>query len=164
MKKYKAPEDYKNNNSLITVFLAGSIEMGQAENWQAVVEEEFSNYKDNVLTILNPRRDDFNPEEDQSPENEYFSEQVLWELNGMEAAHYIFMYFHPDTKAPITLMELGLHVDTGKLIVVCPDGFWRKDNVQIVCEAYDVPVYDTLIEGMKELRNALNYDQNLFLR
>jgi len=164
MKKFNAPEDYKHNHSLITVFLAGSIEMGHAENWQAVVEEEFADYQDNVLTILNPRRDDFNKEEDQSPNNEYFSEQVLWELNGMEAAHYIFMYFQPNTKAPITLMELGLHVDTGKLIVVCPDGYWRKGNIQIVCEAYDVPVYDTLADGMKELRNVLNYDKRLFLK
>jgi len=164
MKVFKAPMPYKDHDSLATVFLAGSIEMGTAENWQAVVEQEFNDYKDDVLTILNPRRTEFRVEEPQTPDNEYFNEQVLWELNGMETSHYIFMYFHPDTKAPITLMELGLYADSGKLIVVCPDGFWRKGNVQIVCEAYNVPVYNTLKDGMKELRHALNYDQNLFLK
>lgn len=164
MQRFKAPENYENVHQLLRVFLAGSIEMGTAEDWQSIVEKDFSEYSDDVLAMLNPRRDDFDDSQDQSPDNEYFSEQVLWELNGMETSHYIFMYFHPDTKAPITLMELGLHVDTGKLIVVCPDGYWRKGNVQIVCEAYDVPVYDTLEDGIQELHNVLEYDRKLFLR
>lgn len=162
MKVFKAPENYEGKRSFMTVFLAGSIEMGTAENWQEIIQKQFAGYSDKFLTILNPRRDDFDNNQDQSPENEYFSEQVLWELNGMEDANYIFMHFHPDTKAPITLMELGLHVDTGKLIVVCPDGYWRKCNVQIVCEAFDVPVYDTLEAGMGELENALLYDKQLY--
>lgn len=164
MKVFKAPQNYENEHAYVTVFLAGSIEMGTAEDWQSQVEQEFSDYDDKVLTLLNPRRDEFEADADQSPENEYFSGQVLWELNGMEAANYILMYFHPDTKAPITLMELGLHVDTDKLIVVCPDGYWRKGNVQIVCEAFDVPVYNTLQEGMDELKNAIYHDKQIYVK
>jgi hypothetical protein len=25
-----------------------------------------------------------------------------------------------------------------KLIVICPDGFWRKGNVEVVCSLYDI--------------------------
>jgi hypothetical protein len=56
------------------------------------------------------------------------------------------MYFDPTTKAPITLLELGLIVSLApeKLMVVCPDGFYRKGNVQVVCDRYRVKMYETL--------------------
>ena len=37
-----------------SVFLAGSIDMGRAEPWQATIEQAFA---DTPITILNPRRD-----------------------------------------------------------------------------------------------------------
>lgn len=48
----------------------------------------------------------------------------------------IAMWFAPETKAPITLLELGLFARSGKVIVGCPDGFWRKGNVEIVCARF----------------------------
>ena len=36
------------------------------------------------------------------------------------------------------MLELGLFANSGKLIVCCPDGFWRKGNVDIVCERYRI--------------------------
>ena len=54
------------------------------------------------------------------------------------------MYFSPETKSPISLLELGLYATSGKMIVCCPDGFWRKGNVEIVCEKYEIPLYETL--------------------
>jgi hypothetical protein len=38
----------------------------------------------------------------------------------------------------ITLFELGLFARSGKLVVCCPDGFWRKGNVDVVCKRYGV--------------------------
>ena len=35
-------------------------------------------------------------------------------------------------RAPITLLELGLFARSGKLIVCCPDGYWRKGNIEVV--------------------------------
>jgi len=66
------------------------------------------------------------------------------------------MYFDPNTKSPISLLELGLHANSGKMIVCCPKGFWRKGNVDIVCERYDVPVVcdiDSLILNWELLIN-----------
>lgn len=51
------------------VFLAGSIEMGEAEDWQAQVVKELSDY-----TILNPRRGDWDSSWEQSINNPHFKE------------------------------------------------------------------------------------------
>src|SRR3954468_10394886 len=85
-----------------SVFLAGSIEMGQAEPWQSAVEEALAG--DDVV-ILNPRRDEWDASWEQSIHDPRFREQVEWELEGQERAMAIAMYFAPATKAPITLLE-----------------------------------------------------------
>jgi hypothetical protein len=56
----------------------------------------------------------------------------------------IVMYFSPETKSPISLLELGLYASSGKIHVICPDGFWRRGNVEIVCNKYNIPLYETL--------------------
>ncbi len=123
------------------LFLAGSIEMGKAERWQERVEEALSGVSD--LLILNPRRDDWDASWKQSIDNAQFREQVEWELAGMDRADVIAMYFAPGTKSPITLLELGLQARSDKLVVFCPDGFWRKGNVDVVCRRHGVhQVYD----------------------
>jgi hypothetical protein len=113
-----------------TVFLAGSIEMGRAEHWQSMVEQALA---DLPITILNPRRDEWDASWEQSINNPQFREQVEWELEAQERASIIAMYFAPGTQAPITLLELGLFARSGKLVVCCPPGFWRRGNVQVVC-------------------------------
>ena len=73
-----------------------------------------------------------------------------------DAAHSIESYRVPGAQShtnsffllapqsPITLLELGLFAQTKKLIVCCPDGFWRRGNVQVVCARYNVPLVDSL--------------------
>lgn len=65
-------------------------------------------------------------------------------MNMLKIADIIFLYFSPETKSPISLNELGLHADSGKLIVCCPDGFWRKGNVEITCARHGIPLYDDI--------------------
>jgi hypothetical protein len=68
------------------------------------------------------------------------------------------MYFDPRGKAPITLLELGLYARSGKLIVCCPEGFWRRGNVQIVTQRYGVemvPTLENLIERVSSILNPL---------
>jgi hypothetical protein len=119
-----------------SVFLAGSIEMGAAEDWQARVERALAPYP---LLILNPRRDAWDTSWEQRSDFGPFREQVEWELQAQEQANLIAIYFAPQTHAPITLLELGLFAHSGKLVVCCPEGFWRKGNVDIVCARYGVP-------------------------
>ena len=65
-------------------------------------------------------------------------------IAAQEHATLIAMYFDPQTKAPITLLELGLLARSGKLVVCCPTGFWRKGNVEIVCQRFRVPMVPSL--------------------
>jgi hypothetical protein len=120
-----------------TVFLAGSIEMGSAPNWQA---ELIAALAPRELTILDPRRAEWDASWRQSIDEPKFREQVEWELEGLERADVIAMWFVPETKAPITLLELGLFARGGKVVVGCPDGYWRKGNVEVVCARFGIPL------------------------
>ena len=140
----KSPNSIIHFNSKSSIFLAGSIEMGIAEDWQ----EELTKYFEKDFNIFNPRRDDWDSSQEQSIHNLYFFEQVSWELNALDKAQIIIMYFDPNTKSPISLLELGLYATSKKLHVICPEGFWRKGNVDIVCEKYDIPLYSS-IENFK---------------
>jgi hypothetical protein len=126
-----------------SVFLAGSIEMGVAEDWQSTIGKWFLSMGWNVF---NPRRTDWDSSWIQSYENPQFNQQVSWELNALDKSDVILMYLDPNTKSPISLLELGLHATSKKLYVVCPDGFWRKGNVEMVCSVYDIPLFNTLEE------------------
>jgi hypothetical protein len=115
--------------------------MGLAEPWQARVEAALA---DLDVMVLNPRRDEWDARWQQSIHNPPFREQVEWELSALEQATLVFMYFDPATKAPITLLELGLTARSGKLIVCCPDGYWRKGNIEVVCARHGVPLVGEL--------------------
>lgn len=120
----------------VSVFLAGSIEMGTAEHWQKRFIKDISNSDD--LLILNPRRDSWDEEITQSKHDPKFREQVEWELKAQEDADVIVMYFDPSTKSQVTMLELGLFSNTYKMVVYCSDGFCRKGNVDIVCERWNI--------------------------
>jgi hypothetical protein len=135
------------------IFLAGSIEMGKAEDWQNKVIKAIPDSDIWDTCIFNPRRDDWDSSWEQSIDNKQFKEQVNWELNSIEHSDTVFFYFQPGTKSPISLLELGLCVnfrDT-KIIVCCPEGFWRKGNIDIVCERLGIYVYTDLEEAVKQI-------------
>lgn len=143
----KAPQ--KLTDAGITVFLAGSIEMGKAVDWQTQIENKLKELLsgDTVVTLYNPRRDDWDSSWNQSIEDDNFREQVEWELNALEDADKIVVYIDPETKSPITLLELGLYARNDNMCVCCPEGFYRKGNIDVVCNRYDVPMVDD-IDGL----------------
>ena len=138
------------------IFLAGSIEMGTAENWQdeiiKVIEDSPLNTVDTM--ILNPRRKKWDNAWEQSIKNPYFREQVEWELQAIENANLVIFYFDPATQSPITLMELGTFIKrSGRAIVCCPEGYWKKGNVEVFCDFMGIMLVDTkqeLINFLKE--------------
>lgn len=137
------------------VFLAGSIEMGSAINWQAVVEDALKNLP---VVILNPRRDDWDSTWQQSIKNKQFYEQVNWELTALEKCDVIAMFFADGTQSPISLLELGLWAgkQPEKVIVYCTDKFWRKGNVDITCQRYGIPVHDNVDNWILNIKTKLN--------
>jgi hypothetical protein len=149
MKIYKSPKKYPKNG--IKIFLGGSIEMGACDDWQEELTSELSSLD---ISILNPRRDDFDITQEQSIHNPYFKKQVEWELQALEDSDVIVMYLDPATKAPISMMELGLFKDK-RILVCCPEGFWRKGNIEIVCARYDLTLFHTKQKLFKYCKDIL---------
>jgi hypothetical protein len=131
------------------VFLAGSIEMGKAEQWQERIVNALSDA--GHLVILNPRRDDWDDSWEQRADNP----QLSWELDMLDAADIVVMYLAPGTKSPVSLLELGLCARSGKLKVCCPEGFWRRGNVEVVCQRNRIPLYGTLDALLHDLMAEL---------
>ena len=150
MKHIKAPNPLDFDQARPNVFLAGSIEQGAADDWQTAVAAEL---QDLDITILNPRRDAWDASWVQSMEFAPFREQVEWELEAQEKADLIAFYFSPATRSPITLLELGLAAGKRRAIVCCPEGFWRKGNVDIVCARYGIPQVATLGDLVRYIRS-----------
>jgi hypothetical protein len=145
MPEFKAPQPIKPTPNK-SVFIAGSIEMGKAVDWQKAAS---ANLVSLGYTVYNPRRDDWDSSWSQDLADARFVEQVQWELQALEEADRILLYFAPETKSPISLLELGLYAYSGKLTVVCPEGFWRKGNVDLVCMRYRVPQYKTIADALE---------------
>ena len=144
-----APKPLPTTFDQTTVFLAGSIDNGAAEPWQSQLIAAFKN---DSVTLLNPRREPWPALVDQHVGNVVFREQVEWELQALERADLVAMYLPADSKAPISLLELGLWARSGKLIVGCAEGFWRRGNVEMVCARYHVPLVPNLDQLIQAVR------------
>lgn len=157
----KAPNPVPQRNN-IHIFLAGSIDMGAAAKWHDVVVKGLKGFSS--LTLLNPRRDDWDSSWTQTIENEQFFTQVNWEHEGLHKADIVVFNFEPESKAPITLLELGLMVKKAEanrtpfIIVRCPKKFWRFGNVEYICDHYDIPMVETLEEMIEEVTDVLLHD------
>lgn len=136
-----------------SVFMAGSIDLGKSIDWQSELSESLA---DCPGTLLNPRRTEWDSSWRGEADFLPFREQVEWELAAMEAADRIAFYFAPDSQAPVTLMELGLAARTGKALVCCPAGYWRKGNVDVVCARYGVATVGSLPELGEAIRAYIN--------
>lgn len=154
----------------IKIFLAGSIEQGKAAEWQKWVIDDLQLYADKLeeqiqpecckdILLFNPRRPDWDASLPQTKIDKTMKEQIEWELDHLEKSDIICLYLDPNTKSPISLLELGIHIRSGKLVVCCPDGFYRKANVDITCARYGVEVhgsYDLFLVALKDRINAIS--------
>jgi hypothetical protein len=131
-------------NADVKVFLAGSMD----RNWQDELMEKYDKVLANSFTktiaFINPRRRDWDASWNESYKDANFYQQVKWELSCMEQADYVVVNITADSKAPISLLELGIQAKSGKLLVRCEDGFWKKGNVDIVCEQYGIKQFSTI--------------------
>jgi hypothetical protein len=134
-----------------TIFLAGTIDGGASNDWQAQVAEAL---QATDYVVCNPRRKAWNESWQETIDDPQFVEQVNWELDALEQADLVLVNFLPNSKSPISLLELGLFAKAGKLKVCCPAGFWKRGNVQIVCKRFGIPIYESLAEMLMTIVNA----------
>jgi hypothetical protein len=154
MKIFKAPTKATVDASETSVFLAGSIDMGSAENWQTRLENDLKEEED--LVLLNPRRDDWDSTWVQDPTpGTQFHEQVSWELDHLDLADLVVVYFADSSMSPITLLEFGLLASNYEkdVIVYCTDKFYRYGNVQIVADRYHIPIFDKYDEFLHYIKS-----------
>jgi len=128
----QAPSDLVPNPDEISIFLAGSIEMGKAKPWQDAVASQIARRTNQPIAFYNPRRaEDFTPDMEQ--------EQIKWEQERLTSCDYIFMHIQGDTKSPISLLEFGEFIGNGKLFVDVPKDFYRYNNVLLTAEQVGFP-------------------------
>ena len=140
------PHD-KENDERLSIFLAGTIDNGDSENWQ---EQVIENFKFNSkVKFYNPRRKQWDP----CPDDSELIYQIHWEQEYLDKADLIIMSISDDSKSPISLLELGLYAKDQKMVVFCNDKFYRYMNVKLTCEKYNIPLYKNSIE---EITNFIN--------
>ncbi len=123
------------------VFLGGAIDMGNAVNWQAHVIEGLSDQPN--LILVNPRRKKFT--------SKTLDEQIQWELRALEISDLVVIWFPTLSKAPISFLEAGMYMKSGRLIIGVEEGFYRQRNLEITCEYYNVPLYRYLDDIVSEV-------------
>ncbi|KAJ5093560.1 hypothetical protein N7456_009421 [Penicillium angulare] len=132
-----------------SIFLAGSTNRVANYDWREVLSAALS---DLPVTIYNPNRADWDSSWREEVSFVPYREQVEWELEKQDIADFVIIYFHPATQASVSLLEFGLCARTpGKAIVVCPEGYWKRGNVQIVCGKYGIE----MMESFDELRKVI---------
>lgn len=128
----QAPSDLVPNSEEISIFLAGSIEMGKAKPWHDAVASQIARRTNQPIAFYNPRRtEDFTPDMEEA--------QIKWEQERLTSCDYIFMHIQGDTKSPISLLEFGEFIGTGKLFIDVPKDFYRYNNVVLTAEQAGYP-------------------------
>ena len=111
---------------------------------------------DLIYLFFNPKRSSW----EQSIDNPNFKEQVTWELDGLDRSQIIFFYLDPNTKSPISLLEIGKYIASDKKLIICvPQGFWRRGNIEVLCDRYNIPLYDNLDIAIEMLKNSIETDE-----
>jgi hypothetical protein len=105
--------------------------------------------------LLNPTRFSWDSSWKLSADDAQFSEQVAWELEHLEKADLIVVNMLPESQSPISLLEFGLHAKSGKVVVCCPEGFWKKGNVDMVCRRYHVKQVNTIEDLISYIKEKL---------
>jgi hypothetical protein len=144
------------------LFLAGSIEQGKATDWQSKAYSFFDAQQElENLVVVNPRRQNWDSDLEQRRENREFHFQVSFELDHLEKADAVAMWLEPGTLSPISLFEFGLMAGwtsaglMNKLVIGCPEGFWRKGNVEVVTDRYRIQLVSTFDELLTESYTVL---------
>ncbi|KUI55184.1 hypothetical protein VP1G_02561 [Cytospora mali] len=129
-----------------SVFLAGPTEFDWRTTFLATLrgphsagEPSFPN-----TTIYDPFQPKWDKTWKEDLSDQRFKTQVEWELEKQDKATIVAVFFDERSKAPVSLLELGLCARSGKAVVGCDRGYWKRGNVQAVCQRYGLPMANNL--------------------
>jgi hypothetical protein len=151
-----APKQRYGNTDNIRVFLGGTIDMGASRDWQKELQiyayDRFEPEHQNI-TFYNPRRPE--PFDGlQSIENDKFTGQVHWEFDHIDECQVMIIYLVGGSLSPISLLEFGYYLgklsadkkfwEEQRLLIACEPGFWRKGNIEVLCDRFAIPLADDI--------------------
>lgn len=111
------------------IYLSGS---STGFDWQDRFISTLTNLPVDVFTPLHPIH--------ATPHSQAFE----WEMDHMSIANVIAFYFSPDDLCASALLSLGMYANTDKIIVCCPEGYQRKQDVDALCHREDIMQVDCL--------------------
>lgn len=159
--KIITPKDKDIENYDFSIFLAGSIEMGKARHWQDIVVDSFKKqYKDYSKQLdwifFNPYLKDWDNTIGNTIKDKKFYHQVSWEWEHLLKSDLVVFNFEPETKSPISMLELGAMASLEKKIVVCcPKKFWKIGNIEFIADYYSIPLVEDLSDIPQHILNEL---------
>lgn len=138
-----------------SVFLSGPTNPTGEADWRETLTAALIELP---IVIYNPKRRDWDSTWKEDFSDSRWAEQVEWELGMQDKADIVVAFFHKATQAPISLLELGLCVRSGKAIVCAQDGYSKRGNVEAVCRRYgakfvssEKDLKDTIVERLEQL-------------
>lgn len=123
-----------------SIFLAGTTSATGQQDWRQTLVQSLSQFP---IDIYNPSRPDWDATWREDFSDSRWAEQVEWELEMQDAVDLVVILFHGVTAAPISLLELGLCVRSGKAVVCALDGYSKRGNVEAVCRRYSATFVTT---------------------
>ena len=131
----------------IRIFLAGAIDKN-SPTWREKVISECSELD---VTFINPRNDNYSPE--------ILEKQTVWELEMQRAANLIVFYFPEGYESPLSLVELGLAMNTPKHMVLGVEtGFYKVRYLETLAGFYARPIYYSLDKVISAIQGYGNVE------
>ena len=135
----------------IKIFLAGSIDQPEENNWRkhAIlhIQNSWFNHPDNEdsITIYSPRRSG-------KWSTEMENEQAAWDTSKLSMVDYIILHLTGTTISPVSLLELGIFITNPKLFLSIDDSYTRKHVVELYYTYYGFnKVYSSWVETITEI-------------
>ncbi|OAA51557.1 hypothetical protein NOR_00150 [Metarhizium rileyi] len=125
--------DRPNDMTKPLVFLAGTTTPTPEGDWRQNLIDRLSHC---AATFLNPCNRNWDSTWTEDSSDARWVEQIKWELDLLEGADVVVVMFHESTLAPISMLELGIHIRSGKVIVCAMPGYAKRGNVEAVCARY----------------------------
>lgn len=149
----------------LKIYLAGScdISSNQEFDWQskfinglATLSKSDSGLimlKNQRFVVMNPRYVPQNPAP--SVVNPEFVTKTNWCQDMMMAADAVFCNFLKKSISPIPMFEFGCLVNSGKMVVRCPEDYYGYGTVKILCERNQIPLFPGKIGTVPVIIQAL---------
>ncbi|WP_055447706.1 nucleoside 2-deoxyribosyltransferase domain-containing protein [Lacinutrix mariniflava] len=124
-------------------FLAGSMDFNESNSWRQKIMQEMKH----LVHFLDATRIEHNDFSDSQ-----MKEHIEWELDALIISDKIILNFKEDSKSPISILELGMYVKSSKLVVVCPNKFYQRRYINVLCNKYNTPFFDSFDEAIEYLK------------